>query len=41
MCVNFIAFVIFIVISDVASLDVCTIKDGKVINIRIVLKNIV
>ena len=41
MCVNFIAFVIFIVISDVASLDVCTIKDGKVMNIRIVLKDIV
>ena len=41
MCVNLIAFVIFIVISDVASLDVCSIKDGKVMNVRIVLKNIV
>ena len=31
MCVTLIAFVIIIVISDVASFDVCAIKDGKVI----------
>ena len=31
MCVTLIAFVIFLLISDVASFDVCAIKDGKVL----------